>query len=176
MALTDNHFFALFGLHVSFDIDKVALKNTLLALQKQHHPDNHASQAQAEQNASLINHAYHTLSRDDERALYLLSLAGRDVNLDNSISDLEFLGQMIDIRSSLDDTDNRHQIKDLEKQVTDMMTPYATAFKTAYDQEAWERATDHAQKLKFLGKLQDDIIAKYTKLLSDGQSDDELYV
>lgn len=177
--LTDNHFFALFNLPVSFEIDKALLKSTLLDLQKKHHPDNATSDSEklnAEKNASLINHAFNTLNRDDERANYLLTLSGHDINLDNSISDLDFLDEMMDIRISLDDTDNTSQIKSLENQVATMIATYANAFKSAYDDKSWSIATDNAQKLKFLGKLQDDIIAKYSETLNNHQSDDDLYV
>ena len=75
--MSDNHFFALFGVPVSFRIDQAQLKNSLLELQKQHHPDRATGEAHAvSQNASLINHAYNILSRDDSRAAYLLSLNG----------------------------------------------------------------------------------------------------
>ena len=179
MSLSDNHYFALFGLDVAFDIDKNKLKATLLELQKKHHPDASADnqcKTAAEKNASLINHAYNILNRDDERALYLLSLNRQDVNLDNSISDLDFLDEMIELRMALDDSDNAHEIKTIEQSVLTMMTNFAHHFKIAYDDKAWKVATDNAQKLKFLGKLHDDILAKYTDILNTQHNDDDLYV
>ena len=175
--MSDNHFFALFGVPVSFRIDQAQLKNSLLELQKQHHPDRATGEAHAvSQNASLINHAYNILSRDDSRAAYLLSLNGEDVDLDKSISDWDFLGEMMEIRIALGDTDDKASLDKMANEVTQTSQALADGFDHAYQAQDWISARDLAQKLQFVGKLHDDIIAKISEILQHYTDDDDLYV
>lgn len=172
----NNHFFALFGLPISFEIDEALLKARLLELQKTHHPDRQEGDSTViTQNASLINHAYNTLKRDDNRAAYLLSLNGQDVDLDKSISDWEFLGEMMDVRIALDDTDDKASLKQIADEVLQRSSALADGFNCAYQAKNWQAATDLAQKLQFVGKLHDDIITKLSQTLHQN-SDDDLYV
>lgn len=173
----NNHFFALFGLPVSFRIDETLLKARLLELQKTHHPDRQDGDSIAiTQNASLINHAYDTLKRDDSRAAYLLSLNGEDIDLDKSISDWDFLGEMMEIRIALDDTDDKASLDKMANEVAQTSQALADGFDNAYQAQNWTTARDLAQKLQFVGKLHDDIIAKLSESLHQNNDDDDLYV
>lgn len=176
--LENNNFFALFNLDVGFDIDKSHLKATLLELQKQHHPDkanNESDVILAQKNASLINHAYDVLLFDDSRAIYLLSLAGQEIDLEQSINDLNFLDEMMDIRMTLEDSDDLAIIHQLNDTVNQLNNQYAKDFKNAYGDQQWQSAKDTAQKLKFLAKLSHDIQEKLSNRQDDIQ-DDDLYV
>lgn len=175
------NFFALFELPVSFQIDSVALKQKFLSLQKAHHPDvvTPEQQSQAEQNASLINHAYNTLSRDDARALYLLELEGKLINADASINDPDFLGQMMAIRMDLDDAisdQDSHALAQLSTQLQSLIKALADDFAQFYQSEQWAEAALSAQKLRFLGKLSDDIHNALSNAAHNNAShDDDLY-
>ncbi|OOS23643.1 Fe-S protein assembly co-chaperone HscB [Moraxella pluranimalium] len=173
----NNHFFALFGLPISFRIDETLLKARLLELQKTHHPDRQDGDSIAiTQNASLINHAYDTLKRDDSRAAYLLSLNGEDIDLDKSISDWDFLGEMMEVRIALDDTDDKASLDKMANEVSQTSQALADGFDDAYQAQNWTTARDLAQKLQFVGKLHDDIIAKLSESLHQNNDDDDLYV
>ncbi|OOS26411.1 Fe-S protein assembly co-chaperone HscB [Moraxella porci DSM 25326] len=175
--MNENHFFALFGLPISFRIDADQLKARLLDLQKTHHPDRQDGDSIAiTQNASLINHAYDTLKRDDSRAAYLLSLNGEDIDLDKSISDWDFLGEMMEIRITLDDTDDKASLNQMADEITQTSQALADGFDHAYQAQDWISARDLAQKLQFVGKLHDDIIAKISEILQHHTDDDDLYV
>lgn len=175
--MNENHFFALFGLPISFRIDADQLKARLLDLQKKHHPDRQDGDSIAiTQNASLINHAYDTLKRDDSRAAYLLSLNGQDIDLDKSISDWDFLGEMMEIRIALDDTDDKASLEKMANEVSQTSQALADVFDHAYQAQDWISARDLAQKLQFVGKLHDDIIAKISEILQHHTDDDDLYV
>jgi molecular chaperone HscB len=175
--IADNHFFAVFGLPVAFMIDKIALKDKLLALQKQHHPDQATpdKKHQAEQNASLINHAFDTLYHDDARAMYLLSLSGQVLENDKSIYDEAFLGQMMSFRMDLEDSQNPDEVHAIDKALRPLMSSTAQAFDQSYTTKDWEQATAHAQKLQFLHKLHLDVLAKLSEFHAS-QDDDDLYV
>lgn len=184
MNLPTNHYFALFGLETSFSIDKTQLKNSFLSLQKKYHPDtmgNPADRASAEQQASLINQAFEILNRDDSRAIYLLELEGMIFNPDQSISDEDFLMQMMQFRMDLEDAildKNHEQIQSISRNITDIQVQNAKIFEQALSEKSWNQAQNLAQKMRFLGKLQDDIYDALSKnTLKDGTDcDDDLYV
>lgn len=168
--MSDNHFFALFDLPAVFDIDKSALKARLLDLQKQHHPDQHGTDSGQ---SALINHAFNTLYQDDSRAVYLLSLHGVVLDDTQSISDLDFLDTMIDIRMALDDGDVS-QVKDLAGQTQALIDEYGLLFNQHFNNRDFTQAGDVAKKLQFLVKLHQDIEKHQTPTNTD--NDDELYV
>ncbi len=176
---SDNHFFALFGLPVSFSIDKSALKTALLALQKQHHPDRMAGETtQVNQNAALINHAYDILAADDSRAAYLLEMIGQDTDLDKSIDDWDFLGEMMDIRITLDELSDIDKLQKLASHVQSVSDQNAAQFISAYNAKNYPAAQDAVRKLKFLAKLLNDAHAKINQSLikQSDDNDDDLYV
>lgn len=180
MTLITNNFFELFDLPVAFGIDKSALKATFLNLQKQHHPDNADNIAQAEQNTALINHAFDTLNRDDSRAIYLLELSGVAFDSDKTIADEPFLMQMMSHRMDLEDAamdGDKSAISQIANGVHALMTQTADEFSRAHQTKDWQNAQIIAQKLRFLGKLHDDMTTALSKSSSpnDGQ-DDDLYV
>lgn len=168
-----NNFFSLFDMPVAFDIDKIALKNRYLSLQKQHHPD--AQHGADDSHSALINHAFNTLNRDDNRAIHLLEIHHQDINLTHSISDLEFLDAMMDIRIALDDTEQKASLSALSQEVDDLISAHSQHFHQAYEHQDWAAAKELAKKLQFLGKLQDDVLAKINDI-AHHQNDDDLYV
>ncbi len=172
--LGKNHYFALFGVPVSFIIDKNTLKKNLLILQKTHHPDQQHTNTNTQ--SALINHAYHTLIADDLRAVYLLELAGQTINLDNSIKDLDFLDEMMDIRTALEDAklaQDMSAIAHLRHDLEVRTRHQGERFDAAYEQKHWLNAIDSALKLKFLAKLYEDIL---TPITPHEDNDDDLYV
>lgn len=188
--LGSNHYFALFGLPVAFDIDKDLLKQNLLKLQKQHHPDKQAltdntptSHSNADltnvkptnTSSELINQAYQTLFCDELRAIYLLELAGLAVNLDNSIDDVRFLSLMMDSRIVLAESDCADEIAHIYAQLETLNGQLVQDFANAYAQKNWQNAQRLALKLKFLAKLKHDTQQNKHKTSLD-QSDDDLYV
>lgn len=180
MTLLTNNFFELFGLPVAFGIDKSALKALFLNLQKQHHPDNADNIAHAEQNTALINHAFDTLNRDDSRAIYLLELSGVAFNLDKTIADEPFLMQMMSYRMELEDAifdNDKNTISKIANNINDLTNQMADDFDSVYQAKDWQTAQIIVQKLRFLGKLHDDMMNALSRSSNqdDGQ-DDDLYV
>lgn len=176
MSLTDNNFFALFGLPVAFAIDKSALKHALLEQQKRHHPDTAQDTALAQKNASLLNHAFDVLYHDDSRAVYLLSLVHQPLDNSQSINDWDFLDEMMDIRIRLDDSQTQEDLLILQDLVASHQHHHAKYFESSYQQQDWQTAKAHAQKLQFLQKLQQDIAHKLEQTLMTYTHDDDLYV
>ena len=182
------NFFALFEQPVQFEVHQDRLDQHLRLLQKRYHPDNVAKNltdtAQAklhsEQASALINQAYQTLSAPDSRASYLLEMADQAQNLEHSIADLDFLEDAMQMRMDLDDAisdKDRRALQQLHPQITERLVNQSDRFDNAYKQEDWQTAIDATQKLKFLVKLNADVITGLDDVAAAEQSDDDdLYV
>lgn len=184
-----DNFFALFEQPVQFELIQNQLDQRLRQLQKHYHPDNVAKNSieanvakslqQAEQASAVINQAYQTLSRADSRAGYLLDMAGQAQTLENSIADLDFLEDAMDLRIDLDeaiDSKDKSTLQQLHLQIADRLSTQAMYFNQAYTSQDWQTAIDATQKLKFLVKLDADITIALDNLADSHQTDDDLYV
>ncbi len=183
-----DNFFALFEQPAQFDVVQQSLDQRLRALQKRYHPDNVAKDAdnlakakqQSEQASALINQGYQTLSQPDSRASYMLEMAGQAQNLEHSIADLDFLEDAMQMRMDLDDAIDDKDIstlKQLHPQITERLAKQSKSFKSAYESQDWQTAIDATQKLKFLVKLNADIVAALdTVSAASHLDDDDLYV
>ncbi len=186
-----DNFFALFEQPIQFKLAQNELDQRLRYLQKQYHPDNVEKSMlqdnadvvkaiqQAEQASALINQAYQTLSHLDSRASYLLSIAGQAETLENSIADLDFLEDAMQLRIDLDDAidgkDNA-MLGHLQPQIAQRLQNQSERFDTAYTNQDWKNAIDATQKLKFLVKLNADITIAIDDVAKSDQTDDDLYV
>lgn len=186
-----DNFFALFEQPIQFKMAQNELDQRLRYLQKQYHPDNveksmlqdNADVAkaiqQAEQASALINQAYQTLSHLDSRASYLLDIAGQAETLENSIADLDFLEDAMQLRIDLDDAiDDKDSamLGHLQPQIAQRLQNQSERFDTAYTSQDWKNAIDATQKLKFLVKLNADITIAIDDVAKSDQTDDDLYV
>ena len=188
-----DNFFVLFEQPVQFELPQVVLEQRLRTLQKRYHPDsivksndsnndshNQSLQQQSEQTSALINQAYQTLSHPDSRAAYMLDLAGQAQTLDQSIADLEFLEDAMQLRINLEQAIEDKQslmLQQLHPQITTRLQEQSVRFEESYQQQQWQNAIDATQKLKFLVKLNADITIAIDELASNLQADDDdLYV
>lgn len=183
-----DNFFALFEQPIQFELSQAELDQRLRHLQKRYHPDNIAKnnadtakvQQQSEQASSLINQGYQTLSAHDSRAAYLLDMAGQAQNVEQSIADLDFLEDAMQMRIDLDeaiDNTDRPALEQLHPQAIERLQKQSERFNSAYQQQDWQTAIDATQKLKFLVKLDADITSGLDDVASAAQSDDDdLYV
>lgn len=183
-----DNFFALFEQPVQFELHQDSLDQRLRLLQKRYHPDNVVNnltdsvraKQHSEQASALINQAYQTLSVPDSRAAYLLDMAGHAQTLEQSIADLDFLEDAMEMRMDLDDAindKNRVTLQQLQPQIVERLNIQFTRFNNAYQHQEWQTAIDATQKLKFLVKLNADITTGLDDVASTEQlDDDDLYV
>lgn len=183
-----DNFFALFEQPVQFDVVQDSLDQRLRLLQKRYHPDNVAknvdnlakARQQSEQASALINQGYQILSAPDSRASYLLDMSGQARNLEHSIADLDFLEDAMEMRMDLDDAIAAKDIATLNQlhpQITERLTKQSASFKIAYESQDWEAAIDATQKLKFLVKLDADVVTALDGISAATHlDDDDLYV
>ncbi|MCP5346647.1 MAG: Fe-S protein assembly co-chaperone HscB [Gammaproteobacteria bacterium] len=109
MFSSDNNFFEILSIPVSFQVNLSELAAVYRTLQAEVHPDRFARGSEQErlraiQATSLLNEAYDTLRVPTRRAAYLLSLAGIDVTQVNQ-ADLspQLLMEQIELREQLEE-------------------------------------------------------------------------
>ncbi|MFN8243088.1 MAG: Fe-S protein assembly co-chaperone HscB [Ferruginibacter sp.] len=102
------NYFELFGLPVSFTIDKNELSRKYVELQKKYHPDfytleSEADQADALEKSSLINKAWKTLCHPDETLKYVLELKGVLEEDEKYQLPPDFLMEMMELNEEADE-------------------------------------------------------------------------
>jgi molecular chaperone HscB len=160
------NFFELFDLVPSFDLDLSQLTTRYRALQRQYHPDQLQNQqlnsdhtavlAQLQQSA-MVNAAYDTLRIAAKRAVYLLELKKQAINLEQSIGDIEFLQNALEVREQLDEVDSPEALEGLRAAIDQWIQALSNEFRIDYAEEDWAEARDTCRKLAFMQKILNDI-------------------
>jgi molecular chaperone HscB len=110
--------FELFGLSPQFEVDRAALDDRWKALQREAHPDRHATADAATQRRAMqwsvrINEAYQRLKDPIKRASYLCELQGVAIGAENNTAmPAAFLMQQMQWREDLEEAES---IADLER-------------------------------------------------------------
>jgi molecular chaperone HscB len=169
MDFTQNYF-NLFKVPQDFFLDKEVLSANYRDLQKKFHPDKSANkpaneQRSAVQFAGYINTAYQTLLSPVERAIYLLSLMGEEVDdQSTTISDGQFLFLQMEWRESLAEIKTEKNIDSVEKQLESLLLTVRQAFaelEVIFNQQYADKdfliAKDTIAKLQFVAKMLKEI-------------------
>ncbi|WP_299591373.1 Fe-S protein assembly co-chaperone HscB [uncultured Microbulbifer sp.] len=160
--MQQNHF-EIFGLPVSYAVDRQALAKRYRELQQEFHPDRFAAKSEREQMLSMqyaaqINEANNTLKDPVARAAYLLQLAGVEINPEQTTADGEFLMQQMMLREQLEDVrtaaDPEAELDNLGSEAGQLFKAQEAAFASALSANALEEAKSALLKLQFLAKLQ----------------------
>jgi len=166
--LTRNYF-ELFSLEPVFEIDTALLSQRYRDIQHQVHPDRFAGKNDQDQRLALqftsyVNEAFQCLKQPLERAKYLLTLKGVEINLDTqSHFDSAFLMTQIEWREEMENLSKQKKpeaaIRQLQAQVNRKINELSAAFVSAYQQGNDKQAMDAVVKWQFLARLQHDIDA-----------------
>ena len=161
------NYFELFGVPPEFAIDAGRLDRAYRELQFRVHPDRHAAAAKNEQLAAarwamLANEAYCTLKDTVARACHLLQLHGVDA-LDPAGAPMPaaFLVEQLEWRERIGDAQALRNREALER-LDDELAATANALERELAR-LLDRARDYAKaseavgKLRFLGRLRDDV-------------------
>jgi len=169
LSASDNYF-TFFGLTPRFVFDTSALDRAYLAIQKEVHPDRHASGSDAEQRlamqmATYANGAYRTLKDPIARGLYLCQLQGVEADLEtNTAMPAEFLMKQMEWREALDDhADDLEALEQLATEVEASRSDSLQQLTNAFEQSSYSKAVDILRGLLFINKFAtelDDAIAQ----------------
>ncbi|MDE2419715.1 MAG: Fe-S protein assembly co-chaperone HscB [Gammaproteobacteria bacterium] len=161
------NFFELFDLAPSFDVDLSQLTTRYRELQRQYHPDQLQAQAQTQSNSdqalaqlqqsAKVNEAYDTLRIAAKRAAYLLELKKEAIALEQSIGDIDFLQNALEVREQLDEVDSPEDIESLRNEINQWIQALSNEFRIDYAEEDWAEARDTCRKLAFMQRILNDI-------------------
>src|SRR5579859_2924857 len=167
MNLSQNHF-ELFGLPERFAVDAAQLESRFRDLQREVHPDRHATASQAEQRVSMqlatrVNEAFQTLKSPVSRALYLLQLHGVDPQLETDTAmPRDFLVEQMELREALDEvveTEDGARLAALSSRLRGDRDLLLARLEARLDAHAWNDAVGVLRQLMFLEKFGEDIAA-----------------
>ncbi len=163
------NYFDLFGLTLSFNINKQTLDSAYRKLQQASHPDRFVNeptefQRQAVQQTAHNTEAYHTLKSAVQRACYLLTISGTDFRLsDYTVSNIDLLMQQMEYREQLNEIKEKgdfDQLKEYEEQMKKMTNDTEARIADLFEQDGANDSADlknHICELQFLNKLAIDL-------------------
>lgn len=158
--------FALFDLQPSFRLDQAQLSARYRELAKSVHPDRFADASEREQRLALehsasLNEAYQTLKSAPRRALYLLALRGRELPLEVTVQDPQFLLQQMQLREELEDLHGSADLAGVaafKRRLKAAQDELDEAFAACWDDAARrEEAERLVRRMQFLDKLSHEV-------------------
>lgn len=163
--LTRNYF-ELFQLPVSCEVDARKLASHYRELQKAVHPDRFAGDTERQQRLSVqyaahVNEAFNTLKEPLSRAIYLLKLSGRDLDMENNtVMDPAFLMEQMELREAASDlkTADRSEaefdrlMSRVDEGVEDLLGQFQGHWQSGTEQDL-DQAETVVRKLQFMVKL-----------------------
>ena len=161
------NFFELFGVPVAYEVNLEQVQHRYLDLQKTVHPDKFANASDQEkrismQQTSRINEAYNALRHPVDRAIYLLSLKGIDLNLENETTmDATFLMAQMEMREELSNIrckdDPLAELDNFSRQIKNDMTVMMESYSAAYEAGYLDDAKEWIRKMQFMQKAKKEV-------------------
>ena len=172
------NYFELFGLPVSFELDTSNLTERYRDLQRSVHPDRFANATDRErrlsmQQASLVNEAHRALKDPLQRARYMLSLQGVDINDEsNTVMDGMFLMEQMELREELDAITGKDDpfsaliefAASIESRISERVQKLKNLFSDVND-ENLQQAHNLSLQLQFLYRLREEAESREESLL-----------
>ncbi|CAM8994349.1 unnamed protein product [Rhodiola kirilowii] len=122
--------------------------------QKKLHPDLVHSKSQkekdyaAEQSSRVID-AYRKLENPLSRAIYMLKLKGIDVDEEQTISEPELLGEIMDIREAVEEAVDSQALTEIQIQMQEKLKHWAECFARAFQDQNLEVAKSSIQRMTY---------------------------
>ena len=164
--MSSSSHFALFELVPAFLLDQAQLSARYRELVKAVHPDRFADAGEREQRLALeqsarLNEAYQTLKSAPRRALYLLALSGRELPLEVTVQDPDFLLQQMRWREELEDLQDEADLagvalfkKRLKSAQAELEQDFAACWDDVTQRDKAERLV---RRMQFLDKLAHEV-------------------
>ncbi|KAE8125253.1 hypothetical protein FH972_020084 [Carpinus fangiana] len=158
-------YFQIFGLEKKYDIEVENLDGKYKDWQKKLHPDLVHSKSEeereyaAEQSARVID-AYHTLSKPLSRAVYILRLQGVDVDEEETLSDLELLSEILEIREAVEEAADSQALNQIKSQMQERLNHWSNSFANAFKCRKFEEALDSIRRMTYYERVNEEITKK----------------
>jgi len=178
-----NNYFSLFGLPLSFDIDRNALDSAYRQLQQVSHPDRFVNEAtefqrQAVQQTAQNAEAHQVLKNPVQRACHLLAAKGLSFDLSSyTVTDINLLMEQMTLREQLADIKDAadfDQLLEFADSVELLNKNTVSKIAKLLGQESWQESEEnlsdiknHICELQFLNKLVSDLDEVEEQLMQD---------
>lgn len=163
--------FEIFGIAPAFAVDRAALDERWKALQREAHPDRHASadaqtQRQAMQWSVRINEAYQRLKDPLKRAAYLCELHGVAIEAENNTAmPAAFLMQQMAWREALEEACSAAAVEDLADEVAAARRAMLAQLQvTADERHDFAALAGQVRALMFVERFAHDVEARLDQL------------
>jgi molecular chaperone HscB len=163
--------FEIFGLAPSFGLDRMKLDERWKQLQREVHPDRHASsdaqlQRQAMQWSVRVNEAYQRLKDPIKRAAYLCELHGAPVDAENNTRmPSDFLIQQMEWREALEEASSAGDLEDMADEVAEKRRRMIEeARRLADDESDYPALAQQVRALMFVERFARDVEARLEQL------------
>jgi molecular chaperone HscB len=164
--------FPRLGLRPTFDLDMDELERQYFGFQRRLHPDRFASKSPRERalsqgQATALNEAYETLKDPLKRAVALLEMQGRKVDLTacGTINDKDLLMEQMEKREAIADADSVEAITRLSAAADSDVLSCQCHISAAFNGSDLEEAVHLTIRLKYLVKLADEARAKKVRMM-----------
>lgn len=163
--------FEIFGLPSAYGLDKGVLDERWKQLQREVHPDRHASsdaqlQRQAMQWSVRVNEAYQRLKDPIKRAAYLCELHGVPVDAENNTRmPQDFLMQQMAWREALEEASSAGDLEDMADEVAERRGRMIDEARRLADDEAdYAALAQQVRALMFVERFARDVEARLEQL------------
>lgn len=163
------------GLMRAFDLEPDLLQKQYFGFQRRLHPDRFATRtpkerALSQQQATALNEAYEVLKDPMRRAAYLLRLAGRVVNVDETatVSDPVLLMEAMEMREALEEAETAEEVTALAAKAEAEVQGCVAKLSKAFAEDDLDAAGALTTRLKYLGKLAEEAKARRIRMTRQG--------
>jgi molecular chaperone HscB len=163
--------FQIFGLPERFALERSELDTRWKDLQRQAHPDRHASADAASQRLAMqwsvrINEAYQRLKDPLKRAAYLCELRGAPIEAENNTAmPTDFLVQQMQWREELDDAEGADALERMADEVAQARRERIAALQVALDEQGdAAAAARQVRALMFIERFARDVEGRLDQL------------
>ncbi|KAK9906060.1 hypothetical protein M0R45_000070 [Rubus argutus] len=133
--------------------------------QKKLHPDLVHSKSErereyaAEQSARVID-AYRTLSKPLARAIYILKLEGVDIDEEETLSDLDLLSEIMEIREAVEEAPDSEALNQIQSLMQEKLKQWSNSFAKAFQSRNFEEAVRAIRRMTYYERVNEDIVKK----------------
>ncbi|KAJ9554853.1 hypothetical protein OSB04_009467 [Centaurea solstitialis] len=162
-------YFTIFGLSYDrdrkFDIEDGSLEGKYKDWQKKLHPDLVHTKSEeereyaAEQSARVID-AYGTLRKPLSRAIYIMRLEGVEVDEEQTVSEPELLGEIMEIREAVEEATDSQALNQIQSQMEEKLRRWYELFANAFESRRYDEALKSIQRMTYYHRVKEEIVKK----------------
>ncbi|PRQ44214.1 putative co-chaperone Hsc20 [Rosa chinensis] len=133
--------------------------------QKKLHPDLVHSKSEkereyaAEQSARVID-AYRTLSKPLARAIYILKLEGVDIDEEETLSDLDLLSEILEVREAVEEAPNSQALNQIQSLMQEKLKQWSNSFAEAFESRNFEEAVKAIRRMTYYERVNEEIVKR----------------